>query len=82
MDLPTRPEVATVLRRLNNGEQTRQSASAWACGWLVGDSRISDLVVWEALELLGAADLVNTDRPFLYDVEDFQDCLSTLSTPV
>ena len=81
MQPPTRPEVATVLRELINDECTRQSASAWACDWLLGDARVSDPVVWEALELLGAADLISTDRPFLYNDEDFRASLDKLSVP-
>jgi hypothetical protein len=81
MKRPTRPEVAAVLRGLINGEQTRQSASAWASEWLLGDARVSDPAVWEALQLLGAADLISTDRPFLYNDQDFRACLDRLSVP-
>jgi hypothetical protein len=81
MEPPTRPEVAAVLRELIQGERTRQSASAWASTWLLGDARVGDPAVWEALELLGAADLVSTDRPFLYDEEDFQASLGKLCVP-
>jgi len=67
---------------LINGEQTREAASAWALDWLLGDVWcISDPTVWEALELLGAADLISTDRPFLYNDEDFRACLDRLSVP-
>jgi hypothetical protein len=81
MEPPTRLEVAAVLRGLIRGEQTRRSASVWANDWLLGDARVSDPAVWEALQLLGPADLVSTDRPFLYNDEDFQACLERLSTP-
>lgn len=78
MEPPTRHEVAAVLRELIHGERTRESASAWASNWLLGDVRIGDLAVWEAIELLGAADLVSIDRPFLYNNEDFQAVLDGL----
>lgn len=81
MEPPTRAEVAAVLRGLINGEQSRQSASAWASDWLLGEARVSDPAVWESLQLLGAADLISTDRPFLYDDEDFRACLDRLSVP-
>jgi len=81
MEPPTRLEVAAVLRELIHGERTRQSASAWASNWLLGDARVGDPAVWEALELLGAADLVSTDRPFLYNDEDFQASLDRLCVP-
>ena len=81
MEPPTRPEVAAVLRQLINGEQTRQSASTWASDWVLGDVRVSDPAVWEALELLLMADLVSTDRPFLYNDEDFHASLDRLCGP-
>ena len=34
--------------------------------------------VWSALELIGAADLCSTDREFLYEKEDYLECLNTL----
>lgn len=83
MHAPERSEVAAVLRRLIEGEQTRQSASAWALTWMLGDeSEISDPEQWAALELLGAADLVGFDRPYLYVAEDFRVCLEGFSMAV
>jgi hypothetical protein len=81
MEPPTRSEVADVLRRLINGEQSRESASAWASDWVVGDARVADPAVSQALELLLMADLISTDRPFLYNDEDFRACLDSLSGP-
>ena len=78
---PTRSEVAALLRELISGRQTRQSASAWASKWLLSGVRVSDNKVWETLQLLGAADLISTDRPFLYNDEDFQAYLDMLSAP-
>lgn len=48
---------------------------------MLGDARISDSSVWDALQLLGAADLISLDRPFLYNDEDFLACLGALSMP-
>jgi hypothetical protein len=81
MEPPTRREVAAVLRRLIAGEQSRQSAAAWASNWVLADARVSDSAVWEALQLIGAADLITTDRPFLYNEADFQACLNSLISP-
>ncbi len=78
IEIPTRNEVATVLQGLVDGSRSRQSASTWASVWLLSDARISDSTVWDALQLLGAADLMSFDRPFLYNDEDFLACLGTL----
>lgn len=79
MELPTRFEVATVLQELIAGSQTREFASAWACEWVLGDGNADDPVLWFALNLLVMADIVTTDRPYLYGNVDFQACLDSLS---
>ncbi len=78
MNPPTYIEVATVLRSLHSGTLTRQEAAEWATRYLAGDVRVPDARLWRALELLGAADLCSTDRPFLYEDTDFQECLRQL----
>jgi hypothetical protein len=78
MEPPDRVEVAAVLRELIGGTRSRRSASEWACPWLCGEARVPDPEVWSALLLLGAADLISTDRPFLYGDEDFRECLESL----
>jgi len=80
MNPPTRSEVADKIRQLVSGELTRNAASAWACTWLLNGFTVDDRVVWEALELLGAADLISTDRPYLYVDEDFIAALKSLTT--
>ena len=80
MNPPTRSEVADIIRQLLSGELTRSATAAWACTWLLNGFTIDDCVMWEALELLGAADLISTDRPYLYVDEDFIQTLKTLTT--
>ncbi len=79
MEPPTRPEIAAVLRGLIDGVRTRQSASACASDWVLGDARISDPAVRETLEWLLMADMISTDRPFLFGDEDFRAWLDDLS---
>jgi hypothetical protein len=68
----------TVLKALIAGSITRQEAAEWATGYITHDVRVPDACLWNALELLGAADVPSTDRPFLYEDVDFLDCLSQL----
>jgi hypothetical protein len=81
MESPTRSEVEAVLRDLIAGMRTRRSASDWASPWLLDETLVDDPLVWDALQLLGAADLVSTDRPYLYDEVDFRTCLDLLRRP-
>lgn len=78
MNPPSRNEVANVLRALLSGTLSRQEASEWAMRYMIGDMRIPDTQVWNTLKLLGGADLISTDRPFLYESIDFQQCLMQL----
>lgn len=78
MDLPTRNEIAEVVRGLLSGALTRGEASAWAEPWVTGNARIADSAAWSALKLLAAADLVSTDRPHLYEAADYEACLTEL----
>jgi len=78
MNPPTKVKVASVLKSLLAGTITRQEASDWATPYITGDVRVTDTHVWKALLLIGAADLCSTDRPFLYEDEDVQECLRDL----
>jgi hypothetical protein len=78
MNPPSYIEVATVLRSLLSGRLTRQEAAEWATRYFIGDVRVADTHLWRALELIGAADLCSTDRLFLYEDADFQECLAQL----
>ena len=79
--LPSRQEVALRLQGLIDGVYTREAVSQWATKWVVEDdpnTEISDEGVWDALESLLAADLPTTDRPYLYEVDDFRQWLADL----
>jgi hypothetical protein len=45
---------------------------------VANDARVEDVRVWETLKNLAMADLVSTDRPYLYGREDFQTWLTEL----
>lgn len=81
--IPTREDVAAVLRSLIQGHKTREEVSAWATEYIVFDDpaiypEVEDEAVWEALEALTGANLISTDRPYLYGAEDFQNWLDEL----
>lgn len=70
--LPTKQEVLDVLNKLISDELTREQVSSWATAIMDDDEiPMTDGIVWDALEKLGASDLIATDRPFLYEVKDF-----------
>ncbi len=79
--LPSRPEVVIQLQGLIDGVYTREEVSQWATKWVVEDdpdTEISDEGVWNALESLSGADTPTTDRPYLFEVEDFKIWLAEL----
>jgi len=76
---PTVDDVANVLRGLINETMSRQDAANWASHWVTeSHSNVEDTRVWEALKELVAADLITTDRPYLYGKEDFEAWLEEL----
>jgi hypothetical protein len=82
MTFPTRNEIVVVIQRMLSGELTRNEASEWACTWILNDARVSDNLAWDAIKLLGAADLVSTDHPYLYNEEDFVEVMSKLTQEI
>ncbi len=77
--LPSRADIISVIDRLIAGELTRAEASSWAMRFILdNDLRVDDNRAWEALENLGVADSVSTDRPFLYGTEDFHEWRESL----
>jgi hypothetical protein len=79
MDLPSRNEIVEITQRMLSGALTRSAVSEWACTWVVdGNCRVSDYEAWDAIVLLGAADMISTDRPYLYNEEDFVEMMKTL----
>jgi hypothetical protein len=78
--IPSRDDLKCKLERLCSGDESREKISAWAMSIIDDDSiRISDPIVWDVLESLGAVDLPSTDRAYLYDLVDFESWLSKLS---
>lgn len=79
--LPSRQEVVLQLQGLIDGVYTREAVSQWARKWVVADddeTEISDERLWNALENLSVADTPTTDRPYLFEVEDFRLWLAEL----
>jgi hypothetical protein len=77
--LPSREEVASKLRGLIGDTTPREEVASWASTWVTSDEfPVDDERVWEALKNLAMADLISTDRPYLYGKEDFQDWLAEL----
>lgn len=51
---------------------------SWASAWLRAEAHVDDQVVWNALNSLAMADLISSDRPYLYGRADFEAWLSDL----
>jgi hypothetical protein len=68
---PTREEVISVIDQLIAGLTTRKEVAAWASRLFADDSKLYADEVADALEKLGAVDLVGFDRPYLYTETDF-----------
>jgi len=79
VNIPSRDDVAAVLRKLIAGELSAEAASNWASGWLPRSDDIDDLKVLRAIEAIGGADLPSTDRQYLYGRIDFEKWLDELT---
>jgi hypothetical protein len=65
---------------LIEGRCSREEAASWAEGWYTKDFDL-DLIddkVLDTLEKLSGADMISTDRPFLYNEVDFRAWLDEL----
>ena len=79
---PIKTELQEKIIKLISGEVSRENVSEWAFSIIDDDHvRIDDQAVWKILQCLGAADLLATDRDFLYQKEDFEDWLAELRSP-
>lgn len=78
--MPTKEDAAEVLRQLISGKITRENASDWANPWMLPEKAdsIGDYDLYHCLECLSAADMISTDRPYLYGTEDFESWLQEL----
>jgi len=73
MHHPSKVEVINKFTSLIAGEASRESVAQWAESWVsMKNPPEMDEAAWGALKFLCAADLITTDKPYLYDVEDFQ----------
>jgi hypothetical protein len=78
---PSRADVAEVLRRLVEGSMSREDASEWASPWVTADDVDFEPPLWRAIERLSGAGMISTERPYLYEPEDFQAWLEELLGP-
>lgn len=79
MDAPSRSEVVAKFRQLIEESASREEVATWAQKWVIADNPPGmEKDVWEALQFLTGADLISTDRPYLYSAEDFQRELAKL----
>ena len=76
---PTRLEVEAKLSELLGGNASREEVAEWAARWVrMPDPKVGDPLVWKALTRLSGADMISTDRPYLYDENDFNTWLKEL----
>jgi hypothetical protein len=80
MTPPTKSDVVDKLQALINDALTREDVAGWAQQWVIEDNP-QDMPkdVWDALTFLCAADMISTDRPYLYEREDFEEELAKLA---
>jgi len=73
MHAPSRSEVVAKFRQLIRGPSSREEVATWAEKWVIVDNPpCMEADLWEALKFLAGADLISTDRPFLYSTQDFE----------
>ena len=80
MEPPSKSEVAERLRLLIGGKISREEASRWAGSWITAERPPGvEPSVWEAVLFLGMVDTISLDRPYLYEIVDFEEELKKLS---
>lgn len=73
MEPPSKADVIDHFQRLIREQLSREDVATWAEKWVAAeDPPDLDDDVWEALKFLASVDLISTDRPYLYSVEDFE----------
>ncbi|MFC0075292.1 hypothetical protein ACFFL1_17235 [Samsonia erythrinae] len=78
--IPEKIDLINKIRGLISGCEDRKSVSEWAFDIYNDDSlRISDPIVSNYLEILGAVDLPSSDREYLYTENDFNEWINALS---
>src|SRR4051794_10146544 len=73
LQLPSREEVEAKLEALIAGRTSREDIASWAAQWVnLDDPPRGDSQVWSTLTILAGADMISTDRPYLYSEVDFR----------
>ena len=73
MNAPTRSEVVAKFRQLIEESAPREEIATWAQKWVIADNPPDmEKDVWEAVTFLAGADLISTDRPYLFMKVDFE----------
>ena len=77
---PDRAAIELKYVALLEGRISRDEAHDWAINIWQKDLeiRVTDWPAWKAVGLLTGTDAISTDRPYLYDEEDFRGWLSEL----
>ena len=71
-----------MLLGLITGTVSRKEATDWAARWVnADDPDVPDKSSWKALDALSGADLITTDRPYLYGRKDFAQWLADFLEP-
>ncbi len=79
MKAPSRSEVIAKLNQLVQESASREEVATWAQKWVIADNPPDmEKEVWESLQFLTGVDLISTDRPYLYSVQDFEGELAKL----
>jgi hypothetical protein len=73
-ELPSRDVVLQKITAAMDGSLSREEVATWACSFMLeSDPEVTDCELWEVIKLLGGADLIGIDRPYLYGEEDLKD---------
>lgn len=75
---PSRAEIRQMMCDLIAERRTRDEVTDWAESWMRDDIQFDDDASWDAVILLSGAVAISTDRPYLYDREDFERWLAEL----
>ncbi|MGB0384817.1 MAG: hypothetical protein ACPGWR_08350 [Ardenticatenaceae bacterium] len=79
LSAPSQKEVQAKLLALIFGDCSREEVASWAESWIVQDDpEVGDPIVWRTLDRLSGADMIDFDRPYLYDETDFRHWLEEL----
>lgn len=83
---PTFPLIIAKLQEVIAGSNSREALTQWATTWInedyqteVDSTNLSAGII-EALDLVAGADAPGSDRPYLYDSEDFSRWLLHIKT--